>query len=92
MGTACWHVREGDPVGVERWWDGYQWSVQIRGGEKMRWLEHLTSLPESTRTPYSADQIQILTLEVERIAYAVDPMGPPSSRRRSWLGRVLGQR
>lgn len=101
LGVACWHVREGDPYGVERWWDGHQWTTQIVGGEKMRWLEDLKSLPEQFRTPYTADQIELLTKEIERIAWAIDPMGPPSTRKRdagapqpphrSWASRLFGR-
>lgn len=93
LGTACWHAREGDPYGVERWWNGSQWTTQIRGGEKVRWLEHLTNLPESLRTAYTADQIELLTIEVDRIAWAIDPMGPPNERpRKSWLARAFRTR
>jgi len=91
LGRACWHLREGDPYGVERWWDGHQWTTQIAGGEKMRWLEHLKALPADLRTPYTADQIELLTFEVERIAYAIDPFGPPSTRKKSWAQRLLGR-
>ena len=91
LGIACWHLREGDPYGVERWWDGHQWTTEISGGEKMRWLEHLTALPAEQRTYYTADQIEILTAEVERIAWAIDPLGPPSTRKRSWMARLLGR-
>ena len=91
LGVACWHLREGDPFGVERWWDGYQWTTQIAGGEKMRWLDHLTALPTEQRTYYTADQITLLTAEVERIAWSIDPLGPPSLRKRSWVKRLLGR-
>jgi hypothetical protein len=91
LGTACWHLREGDPYGVERWWDGHQWTTQIVGGEKMRWLEHLTGLPADQRTYYTADQIELLTADVERIAWAIDPLGPPSMRKRSWVKLILGR-
>jgi hypothetical protein len=91
LGTACWHLREGDPYGVERWWDGHQWTIEIAGGEKMRWLEHLTGLPAELRTYYTADQIELLTAEVDRIAWAIDPLGPPWSRKRSWMARLFGR-
>lgn len=91
LGTACWHLREGDPYGVERWWDGHQWTTQIVGGEKMRWLEHLKALPAELRTYYTADQIELLTAEVDRIAWAIDPLGPPSARKRPWMARLLGR-
>jgi hypothetical protein len=91
LGRACWHVREGDPYGVERWWDGHQWTTQIAGGEKMRWLEHLTNLPAELRTYYTDDQVELLTAEVERIAWAIDPLGPPSTRKRSMVARLLGR-
>lgn len=91
LGTACWYTREGDPTGVERWWNGSQWTTAIRGGEKVTWLEHLTNLPEELRTPYTADQIELLTVEVQRIAWAIDPMGPPNTRpKKSWLRRAFG--
>lgn len=89
LGTACWHLREGDPYGVVRWWDGHQWTTQIAGGEKMRWLEHLQGLPDDLLTPYTADQIELLTMEVERIAWSIDPLGPPSLRKRSWVKRIF---
>jgi hypothetical protein len=82
LGTACWHLREGDPYGVERWWDGHQWTTQIAGGEKMHWLEHLTGLPANLRTSYTADQIELLT---------IDPLGPPSARKRSWVKRLFAR-
>ena len=91
LGTACWHLREGDPYGVERWWDGHTWTTQIAGGEKMRWLEHLTGLPANLRSSYTADQIDLLTMEVERIAWAIDPLGPPSARKRSWVKRLFAR-
>ncbi len=90
LGTAGWQLREGDPYGVERWWDGLQWTTEIRGGEKLGWLEHLKGLPESLRTPYTAEQIEILSYEVDRIAWAIDPLGPPSERpKKSWLARAF---
>ena len=91
LGTACWHLREGDPYGVERWWDGHQWTTQIAGGEKMHWLEHLTGLPANLRTSYTADQIELLTMEVERIAWAIDPLGPPWAHKRSWVKRLFAR-
>lgn len=91
LGTACWHVREGDPYGVERWWDGHQWTTQIAGGEKLVWLEYLRALPVDQRTPYTADQIELLSVEVDRIAWLIDPLGRPSERRRSWKDRLLGR-
>jgi hypothetical protein len=91
LGTACWHLREGDPYGVERWWDGHQWTTQIQGGEKMRWLDHLNALPAELRTYYTADQIELLTAEVDRIAWAIDPQGPPAARKASWVARLFGR-
>ena len=88
LGTACWHLREGDPYEVERWWNGSLWTTHIRGGEKMRWLEDLTALPADMRTPYTADQVELLTFEIERIAWAIDPLGPPSGRKKPWYARL----
>ncbi len=66
-GEAGWHVRAGDPARVERYWDGRAWTREIRGGEKLEWLERLTTLPEAQRTPYTEDQIDLLLDEVDRI-------------------------
>lgn len=45
------------------------------------------------RTPYTAHQVELLTVEVDRIAWAIDPMGPPSERpRKSWLARAFDTR
>jgi len=48
-------------------------------------------LPADLRTYYTDDQVELLTAEVERIAWAIDPLGPPSTRKRSWSARLLGR-
>ncbi len=80
-GQAGWFRRPHDPVDVERWWDGSAWTRQIRGGEQIAWLERLTTMAPDQQTPYTEDQIDLLTIEVERIRNLVTT-GEQARRRR----------
>lgn len=71
-GEAGWYRRHHDPVDIERYWNGTAWTREIRG-EKVAWLERLVAMPAEQRTAYTEDQIDLLTVEVERIRDLITP-------------------
>lgn len=60
-----WHLREGDPPGVQRWYDGRKWTNNINGGQAMAALSRARAELAAIPRPTPQQQQIVLQLEAE---------------------------